>query len=193
MMYKALNRRRKRRLEGKELLTDKPFCYVVYSKRYVKPVYSTRGWLKNYEIDHIELNRPFASYGGAIAHLTRVKLAIDEEDKEWARYTPCKIVEGVYTKSGKEHIIKEVRLNNECDRPPERHFSSGLPRQQRRTNIPVPKVVGNPYRTKASGGGWYTNPYVDTSTVRSSGATTSCSTATGVVAKWDELPFSALI
>jgi len=176
MMFKPLNRRRKRRLEGKELPTNKSFCYIVYSKRTQVPEYTTGPdglrWLIDYRNELRECKRPFSSYAEAIAHLTRIKLAIDEEDSEWINATPCKIVEGCYTKSGKEHITKEVKLNNECDSTPERHFGSGLSRKLKhaarqlslRFGIPISEALeivrNNP--------GW------------SSGSATSSSTTTAV-------------
>lgn len=198
MRLRTCNSRRKRLFYRHKEPQGKPFCYLVYVKRFTRPVTHTDdagfSWTIDWEVVFREEKRPFDNYPEAIAHLTRVKLAIDEEDAQWKYTTPCKIVEGVYTKPGKEKITKVTRLNNECDRPPERHFSRGLPRQQRTiappikrsTSVPAPKIVGNPYQSRASGGGYYTNPYVETGSVRGSGTTTSSSTATTVVGEWDE-------
>lgn len=188
MRLRTYNSRRKRLFCRHKEPKGEPFCYIVYSIRYPAAIRQHNpdgsSWIVNWEARTEEKRRPFPDYPEAIAHLTRIKLAIDEEDQEWRFIAPCKIVEGMYTRSGKEVITKTVRLNDECDRPPERHFSSGLPCQQRGINFPVSKIVGNPYRSRAAGGGYYTNPYVESNTVRSSGATTSSSTATGVDARW---------
>ena len=157
MRLRTYNSRRKRLHCGKKEPTGEPFCYIVYnhSKR-VYPCGCGCGYMYvNGVLTHpLEISkagkRLFPNYPEAIAHLTRIKLAIDEEDSEWADSTPCKIVEGVYTKSGKEIITKEVRLSNECDRLPERHFSSGLPRQYRiraelltrKYNVPLQQALG---------------------------------------------------
>lgn len=128
MRLRTCNSRRKRLSCRQKEPKGKPFCYVVYGKKVTRPVHDTSGFLINYEVRWREWKRPFDDYGAAISHLTLVKLAINEEDREWRQTTPCKIVEGMYTKSGKETITRIVRLNNECDRPPERHFSGRLPR-----------------------------------------------------------------
>ena len=132
MRLRTCNSRRKRLYCGKKEPKGEPFCYITYNHgKSVVPCgcgcgYSYVNGLLTHPLDMPKSgNRPFPSYGEAIAHLTRIKLAIDEEDREWIKSIPCKIVEGCYTKSGKEIITKEVRLNNECDCPPERHFSSG--------------------------------------------------------------------
>ncbi len=133
-------------------------------------------WIVNWEVRTEEKRRPFPDYPESIAHLTRVKLAIDEEDREWQSATPCKIVEGMYTKSGKEVITKTVRLNDECDRPSERHFSSGLPRQQRGISFPVQQAMAGSY---------------DWSALRGSGTVVINSTATGMDVRFEPYTLSA--
>lgn len=170
MRLRTYNSRRKRLHCGKKEPTGEPFCYIVYGKRVTSPII-VNGWVVDYEVQWKEWKRPFPNYPEAIAHLTRIKLAIDEEDSEWADSTPCKIVEGCYTKPGKEVITKEVRLNDECDRPQERHFSSGLPRtivdrvrELRQAGVPIQQAVATAQRGR----------------MRSSGPTTSGSTATAM-------------
>lgn len=176
MRLRTYNSRRKRLNCVKKDPVVRTFCYVVYlGRKYVAPVKDALGHTIDYEVKRHCVNRQFANYGEAIAHLTRVKLAIDEEDYEWSTGTPCKIVEGCYTKSGKEIITKEVRLNNECDRPPERHFGSGLSRQQqfrarmlaRRYGVPIQQAMDF-IAGRTTGLGW------------SSGTTTSCSSTTAM-------------
>ena len=134
MRLRTCNSRRKRLFCKQKIPKGKPFCYIVYGKRVAEPIgvpnSNEYGWATNWEVVSKEWERPFDNYPEAIVHLTRVKLAIDEEDAGWQHATPCKIVEGVYTKSGKEIITKIVRLNNECDRPPERHFGRRQSRSQ---------------------------------------------------------------
>lgn len=190
MRLRTANCRRKRQTQAK-VPKGEPFCYIVYGRRVASPI-TVSGLVVNYEVQWQEWKRPFSNYGEAIAHLTRVKLAIDEEDRDWKHVTPCKIVEGVYTKFRKEKITKVTRLNDECDCSPERHFSSRLPRhigralnpQPVRVSVPIPKTVGNPYQTRAAGGGYYTNPYVEADYMRSRGTTASSSGTTTVDYKW---------
>lgn len=140
MRLRTCNSRRKRLFCKQKVPKGKPFCYIVYGKRVARPV--TRpvkepvgpdgiAWTIDWEVVFKEWKRPFDNYIEAITHLTCVKLALNEEDEDWRHATPCKIVEGVYNKHGKEIITKVVRLNDECDRPPERHFSGRLPRNQK--------------------------------------------------------------
>lgn len=175
MRLRTCNSRRKRLLGRLKDPKCTPFCYIVYGKRVLSPIKDSNDWTINYEVKWREWKRPFDSYAMAIAHLTRVKLAIEEEDFRYHKFTPCKIVEGVYTKPGKEKITKVTRLNNECDRPPERHFGSGLPRQQRTINFPVSQDMGSStYRWAAH------------STSGGSGAITSCSGLPAVDSRGNE-------
>lgn len=106
MRLRTYNSRRKRLNCVKKDPVVRTFCYVVYGKRVIVPEYTTGQdglrWLVNYRNELREWKRPFSTYGEAIAHLTRIKLAIDEEDHEWVAFTPCKIVEGYYTKPEKK-------------------------------------------------------------------------------------------
>lgn len=144
MRLRTVNCRRKRRMCKKP--APKRFCYIEYGKRVVKPIYDKWGYVLDYNIATEKHKRFFRDYSEAIAHLTLVKLAIDEEDAELKDFIACKIMEGMYTKSGKEEVIREVKFSDECDRPSERFFIGGFPRQQLGGKLCVSKAVGtNPY------------------------------------------------
>lgn len=145
---------------------DKPFCYVEYVGKSRIEVYAeaftrTYGWDKRQALDYTNLiysspidslpesgmyvkptaKRNFENYAKAIAHLTKVKLSIVEDDERFSGFTPCKIVEGCYTRDGREHITKVTEFPNVGNRMGRYDSSSGQPREQRGPSVSVSQTL----------------------------------------------------
>lgn len=121
--------------------------------------------------------RQFQNYGKAIAHLTKVKLNIIQEDEEYRGLTPCKIVEGCYTRNDKPYARKITEFPNVGISMGWDDTGGGQPCEQRQPSISDRKAVARANRT-TSGGGW---------------TTTISSPSTGVVTSWDAVPLSGFL
>lgn len=116
MAKKKSVRRRMRRIPQEGV---RPFCYMLYEKerwtlqrQYDKETGMFIGYKDVLNMQSVK--RKFESYSKCIAWLTRVKLNIDREKLIWTALRACKIVEGWYTKTGKEILTKEIELPDEC-------------------------------------------------------------------------------
>lgn len=113
-------RRRMRRIASR-----KSFCYIEYcfeKTEIVSNPYFTFAYAKRILAYK---KRFFDSYDLAVAHITRIKLNIEKDSSPWDTYTPCKIAEGWYTKTGKEYITKTIELPNEHSGIPQQTTDSG--------------------------------------------------------------------
>lgn len=146
MTLKKANRRRRREgyREVKPPVTARYFCYMLYD---INRELSTKFEYHNEIYHHVkhsikcQLKRHFGTYSRAIAHLTRLKLNIEEEVELWTHLSPCKIVEGWYTESGKEIITNEIEFPDEYSSPQRRNLSGRQRRYIRRHGISLSEIV----------------------------------------------------
>ena len=121
--------------------------------------------------------RQFQNCGKAIAHLTKVKLNIIQEDEEYRGLTPCKIVEGCYTRNDKPYARKITEFPNVGISMGWDDLGVGQPCEQRQPSVSDRKAVARVRRANSG----------------SSGTTAGGSHIARMVTSWDELPFSALV
>lgn len=130
--------------------------------------------------------RKFDSYAKAIAHLTKLKLNLIEQDEyPWTEYSACKIVEGYYTHKGTEKILKETELPNERGSKERAVYERRLARQRELANrkaarkqrrLSVPKTMGR-----------RAPPFVSPRSFRSSGSASSSSSIPTMDQLWDAI------
>lgn len=184
MRLRKVNQRRKRCVRKVTEKTGVPFCYILYAgtkTSYVRGAMASNGFfsLGSWRTDIVEKKRMFPSYRVLIAHLTRVKLNITEENPKWTRLRACKIVEGWYTKTGKEIVTKEYELPDERNSSVRRRDERRLLRKQRRSRFPISKNMGPTYQLRASG---------SSGTTTTSGTTPTVDTgwnASAILSDWD--------
>lgn len=194
MRLRKTNQRRKRCIRKVTEKTGVPFCYILYEEyylRYEPTALLPNGYIRigSWHTEVIERKRLFPSYRVLIAHLTRVKLNITEEKPTWTRLRACKIVEGWYTKTGKEIVTKEYELPDERNSMQRRRDERRLLGKRRRHRVSVPQVVDDP--------GFWSNSWSSGATQVSGTATTmdAGGYVTGAVStsSWDELPVAAFV
>ena len=181
MRLRKVNQRRKRCTRKVTEKTAVPFCYILYDGGRLGPVkdcgcgcgyvYYNDYLVHPDEVPDGEVKRPFPSYRELIAHLTRVKLNIQKEDKQWTHLRACKIVEGWYTKTGKEIVTKEYELPDERNSMQRRRDERRLLNQQRRSMFAFPEDMEG-YIPGSGTAMW------------SSGTTTTSSTTTTMDTGW---------
>src|SRR5688572_30384493 len=119
MRIATANNRKARRMRAATKDNKEPFCYIEYLKKAkLKHIFddSKHRWEFKVQPDTYHKRR-FDSYAKAVAHLTMRKLnIIEKDDDRWGELTACKIVEGWYTRRGKEVVTRTLELLNERDR-----------------------------------------------------------------------------
>lgn len=126
--------------------------------------------------------RYFPSYAKAIAQLTKLKLAlIDEDEYPWNTYIACAIVEGYRTYKGGEIVEKRTELPNERNSEEGRRLGRRLERERRASDISRRRNRGF---SIPEGLGSNSSKTTSTSTVRSGGTVTSSSSTATVGTKW---------